>query len=70
VSLHENQFRHILYPFHESVLRRRATLKRLAEYERSQWLSADETEALQWSKLKRLPLTASGKRRVTISRLP
>jgi phenylacetate-CoA ligase len=54
VSLYENLFRHILYPFYESALRRRQTLRYLAEYERSQWLSADEVAALQWSGLKRL----------------
>ena len=54
MSLYENLFRHILYPFYESALRRRQTLRYLAEYERSQWLSADEVAALQWSGLKRL----------------
>lgn len=54
MNLHEILFRHVMYPLYESVLRRRATLRHLAEYERSQWLSADEIEALQWARLKRL----------------
>lgn len=54
MNLYEDLFRQFLYPFYEGVLRRRGTLKYLAEYERTQWLSAEEIAALQWSRLKRL----------------
>ncbi|TYT25100.1 phenylacetate--CoA ligase family protein [Luteimonas viscosa] len=47
-------FRRVLFPAYESVLRRRGTLAHLDEYQRSQWLSADELAALQWRKLERL----------------
>jgi phenylacetate-CoA ligase len=54
LRLYEPLFRHVLFPFYESVLRRRKTLAYLAEYEQSQWLSPDAIGALQWSGLKRL----------------
>jgi len=47
-------FRRVLYPAYESGLRGRKTFAYLREYERNQWLSADEIAALQWRKLKRL----------------
>lgn len=47
-------FRQALYPAYETMLRRRKTLAYLREYERSQWLSADEIVAIQWRKLKAL----------------
>lgn len=53
-GLYETAFRHALFPFYESTLRRRSTLAYLAEAERNQWLSTDEIEALRWNKLKRL----------------
>lgn len=52
--VYETLFRRVLYPLYETGLRRRHTLRYLAEYERSQWLSADEIAALQWRKLKAL----------------
>ncbi len=54
MSLYEPLFRHVLYPAYESGLRRRKTLAYLREYERDQWRSADELDALQWRKLQRL----------------
>lgn len=51
---YEAVFRRVLYPFYESLVLRRDTLRYLAEYERSQWLSADAIAALQWQKLKAL----------------
>lgn len=47
-------FRRALYPAYETALRRRGTLGYLAEYERDQWRSADELQALQWRKLQAL----------------
>lgn len=52
--LYETAFRRVLYPAYESGLRRRGTLRYLAQYERDQWLSTDEIMALQWRKLERL----------------
>lgn len=51
---YETLFRNVLYPAYESGLRRRKTLTYLREYERDQWRSADELDALQWRKLQRL----------------
>ncbi len=51
---YETLFRKVLFPAYESGLRRRPTLRYLAEYDRSQWLSADEVGALQWQRLQRL----------------
>lgn len=53
-DLYEPLFRRVLYPAYESGLRRRKTLTYLREYERDQWRSADELDALQWDKLQRL----------------
>jgi phenylacetate-CoA ligase len=53
-GLYEPLFRRVLYPAYESGLRRRKTLAYLREYERDQWRSADELDALQWRKLQRL----------------
>lgn len=53
-SLYERLFRGALYPAYESGLRRRRTLAYLRDYERDQWLSADELQALQWRKLQAL----------------
>ncbi|MCP1373346.1 phenylacetate--CoA ligase family protein [Dyella lutea] len=52
--IYEAAFRHVLFPAYESGLRRRHTLRWLAAYERDQWLSADEVQALQWQRLKAL----------------
>ena len=51
---YETLFRHVLFPFYETGLRRRRTLAYLAEYERNQWLQPEQIAALQWTKLKRL----------------
>lgn len=53
-GLYESLFRRVLYPAYESGLRRRKTLAYLRGYERDQWRSADELQALQWGKLQRL----------------
>jgi phenylacetate-CoA ligase len=44
----------VLYPWYESRIRGRKTMQYLAEYERNQWLSADEIHALQLTKLQAL----------------
>lgn len=44
----------VLYPLYESKVRGRRTLDYLAEYEKQQWLSADELQALQLAKLRKL----------------
>jgi len=54
MSLYEPLFRHVLFPAYESGLRRRRTLSYLREYERNQWLDAEQIQALQWQKLRRL----------------
>jgi phenylacetate-CoA ligase len=53
-GMYESLFRKVLYPAYESGLRRRRTLGYLRGYERDQWRSADEIDALQWQKLQRL----------------
>lgn len=53
-GLYASLFRKVLYPAYESGLRRRDTLRHLREYERDQWRSADELDALQWHKLQAL----------------
>lgn len=53
-GFYESLFRRALYPTYESGLRRRKTLAYLREYERDQWRSADELQALQWRKLQAL----------------
>jgi len=53
-GFYEPLFRHVLFPFYESTLRRRKTLRYLDAYERNQWLSPEQLAALQWRKLKQL----------------
>ena len=53
-GLYERLFRHVLYPAYETGLRRRHTLRWLAEYERDQWQSPEAIAALQWQRLQRL----------------
>ena len=52
-GFYDTLFRRALYPAYESGLRRRKTLAYLREYDRDQWRSADEIDALQWRKLQR-----------------
>lgn len=47
-------YRNHLFPFYETVLRKRNTLKYLDELEKNQWLSEDELLSIQWRKLKKL----------------
>ena len=53
-AVYEGLFRRVLFPFYETVLRRRKTLAYLAEYERNQWLAPEQIAELQWRKLKAL----------------
>ncbi|MEO7433118.1 MAG: phenylacetate--CoA ligase family protein [Dokdonella sp.] len=52
--LYERLFQRVLFPFYESLLRRRKTIAYGREYDRNQWLSADALAALQWTRLKAL----------------
>lgn len=54
MNLYEPIFRRVLYPAYESGLRRRGTLRHLRDYERDQWRSPDELDALQWQRLRAL----------------
>lgn len=45
--------RHLLYPLHETIMRRR-TMRVCRQLRRSQWLSQDELKTLQLGKLRRL----------------
>lgn len=51
---YEPLFRRVLFPFYESILRRRGTLAYLDEYEASQWRSSEQLRDLQWKKLRQL----------------
>ncbi len=51
---YETLFRRVLFPAYESGLRRRSTLRHLAEYEANQWLPPERVAAVQWDKLQRL----------------
>lgn len=53
-SAYEALFRRVLFPLYERGVRRRATLRHLAEYERNQWLPPERIAELQWEKLQRL----------------
>ncbi len=48
---YESLFRHVLFPAWETGLRRRPTLRYLAEYRRDQWLAPEQIAALQWQRL-------------------
>lgn len=52
MSFYATAFRHVLYPLYETFLCRRKTLRYLAEYEKTQWLSPEETRARQLEKLR------------------
>jgi phenylacetate-CoA ligase len=47
-------FRHVLFPFYETVLRGRPTLRHLALLEQQQWLPREEIERIRWRKLQAL----------------
>ena len=47
-------FGHAIFPFYETVLRRRNTLRYLRQLEEQQWMSPKELRELQWRKLIRL----------------
>ncbi len=53
-KVYGTMFRKLIYPAYETGLRRRGTLAYLREYEKNQWLSAEEVAELQWRKLSRL----------------
>lgn len=46
--------RRVLFPAYEAGIRRRGTIGYMQEYERSQWLPAEQLAELQWHKLERL----------------
>jgi phenylacetate-CoA ligase len=52
--MYETLFRHVLFPFYESVLRGRPTLRHLRVLEKQQWLAREEIERIQWRKLRDL----------------
>ncbi len=47
-------YQNILFPFYETFLRRRSTIKYLNSLRSTQWLSKDELKHLQWQKVKKL----------------
>ena len=47
-------YKKCLYPFYESVLRKRKTLFYLDELEKNQWLDEEALRQMQWEKLQRL----------------
>jgi phenylacetate-CoA ligase len=51
---YEPLFRHALFPLYETGLRRRKTLRYLAEYQRNEAASPEQNAQLQWTKLKTL----------------
>jgi phenylacetate-CoA ligase len=53
-DMYEQIFRQVLFPLYEGVVKRRNTHVYLAEYERSQWASPAELEALRLIKLNKL----------------
>jgi phenylacetate-CoA ligase len=53
-SFYESLFRRALYPAYESGMRRRNTLRWLADYEQAQWLPAEQIARMQWDRLKQL----------------
>jgi phenylacetate-CoA ligase len=52
--MYESFFKHLLFPFYETTVKKRGTVRHLRALERSQWLSADELSALQLRKLNAL----------------
>src|SRR4051794_31678593 len=51
-------YRHLLLPAWETGIRQRATLKRWAELERSQWRSPEQIRAIQLARLQALLIHA------------
>jgi len=52
VSLYGSLFRRALYPLYEGRLCRRKTLQYLAEFEKTQWQSPEDSRAMQMQKLR------------------
>ena len=52
--MYSHIYQKLLFPFYESFLRRRDTLKYLRRLEENQWLSREEIRELQWEELKKL----------------
>ncbi|HEY4293682.1 phenylacetate--CoA ligase family protein [Luteibacter sp.] len=54
MKAYETLMRRVLWPAYEGGLRRRETPRHMRRYEREQWLSPKEIQALQFERLKRL----------------
>jgi phenylacetate-CoA ligase len=52
--MYESLFKHVLFPVYETAVKRRSTVRHLAEYEASQWLDSQALAALQLRKLNAL----------------
>jgi phenylacetate-CoA ligase len=52
--MYESLFKHVLFPFYETVVKRRSTCRDLADYEASQYLAPQALAALQLQKLNTL----------------
>ena len=52
--MYERLFRSVLFPAYETVVRRRSTASHIAEYEKNQWLDAEQLAALQLKKINAL----------------
>lgn len=53
-SYYGSLFHEVLFPLYETGLRRRGTIRYIDEYDRGQWLDAEDIDALRWNKLQRL----------------
>ncbi|RKY32236.1 MAG: phenylacetate--CoA ligase family protein, partial [Candidatus Omnitrophota bacterium] len=47
-------YKNILFPFYETFLRKRNTLKYLKYLEKTQWYSPERLREIQWERLQRL----------------
>lgn len=47
-------YKNYIFPFYETIIRRRKTLVYLEKMEKDQWLPEEELKDIQWQKLKRL----------------
>jgi len=54
MSLYEAALRHVIWPAYEGGLRRRDTPRYMQSYDRDQWLSKDDMQALQFRRLSQL----------------